>query len=275
MPVRAVAEGTVRPVGPLIWPELAALGVDAVVTARSGGVSSGPYASMNLGLHVGDDAAAVVENRRRAAALVGARLEDCVYCTQAHGRAVQRIGSADRGRGTVDAATAVADVDALVVGDPGVVAVVLMADCVPVLLVDPVARLLAVVHAGWRGTVADVVGATVDELRLAGADVGRIRAWIGPAVDPGRYQVGDDVRDAADERFGADTPAVVVPDGTGRWRFDLWTANELLLRRAGVAGGNVSRVAALPTGTTGGDRFFSDRDERPCGRFGLLARLRP
>jgi len=262
-------------VGPLLWPELDALGVDAVVTSRAGGVSTGVYGTMNLGRHVGDGVEAVTENRRRAAALVGARLEDCVFCTQAHGRSVVRVGRADRGRGTIDPATAVPDVDALVVCEPGVVGVVLMADCVPVLLLDPVARVLAVVHAGWRGTVADVVGATVAAMTGAGARTVRVQAWLGPAVDPTRYQVGDDVRSAAESRFGVATPTVVTPDGTGRWRFDLWTANELLLGRAGVEAARISRTGALPTGSAGGDRFFSDRDERPCGRFGLLARLRP
>ena len=224
-------------------------GVDAVVTDRWGGVSWGAYESLNLGLHVGDERSDVEENRRIAVGLVGGVPEELVSCTQVHGRDVV----------VVDDPGHAGDADALVTTTSGLVLMVLMADCVPVLLCDPGARVLACVHAGWRGTVADVVGATVDAMRSLGAV--DISAFLGPAVPVDRYEVGPEVADAAAE---AGVGAAMIGD-----HFDLWAANTILLERAGVT--DIDRSGCIPTG----DDYFSDRLQRPCGRFGLLARLRP
>jgi YfiH family protein len=252
------------------WPELTVLGVDALVTGREGGVSTGPYASLNLALHVGDDPANVIENRRRAAAALGATLDDLVFCAQSHGRDAATVTSADRGRGAHSLDDAVPG-DALVTVDPGVVLVVMVADCVPIVLVDLVARVLACVHAGWRGTVSGVTDSALDAMVDAGARRDRVLAFLGPAIPPERYQVGTEVADAASARFGDKLDRVLQPEGTGHWRFDLWSANELALVAGGVPIVHVSRAAAIPTG---GGRYFSDRAERPCGRFAALVRLR-
>jgi YfiH family protein len=257
----------------LTFPALAERGVTAVITTRAGGVSTGPYDSLNLGLHVGDDPAAVVENRRRAAAAVHSELDDLVFCNQAHGRVVVTVDAAARGRGARSMGDAVDGADALVTTSPEVTLAVLVADCVPMVLHHP-AGVLACVHAGWRGTVADVAGATVEAMAALGADPAAIVAAVGPAVAPDRYEVGDDVAAAARDRFGdgADLDDVLHPHPDGRWRFDLWAANRHLLRRAGVAEANIT-VADVATGSAGGDRFFSDRQARPCGRFAAVAHL--
>lgn len=255
----------------LTWPSFDDVGLDVVVTTRAGGVSDGPYASLNLGLHVGDHADRVVENRRRAAAAVGLDLADLVFCNQAHGRQVVVVDHTDRGRGTRSSEDAVPGADALVTSTPGVGLVVMVADCVPIVLFDPVARVLAGVHAGWRGTVARVAEATLDVMGSLGAEVGRILAAIGPAIPAARYQVGRDVADLAQAGLGAMADDVVRPDGTGRWSFDLWGANQRMLLEADIRPGNVV-LAALVTGA--GSPFFSDREVRPCGRFAALAALR-
>jgi polyphenol oxidase len=255
----------------LRWPIFDGHPVEVVVTTRGGGVSSGPYESLNLGLHVGDDADAVIENRRRAAAAIGLHLDDLVFCNQSHGRAVARIDASDRGRGTRSVDTAIPGADALVTHTPDVGLVVMMADCVPIVLFDPVTATLACVHAGWRGTVAGVVEETVQAMRARGARPEDLLAGIGPAIPVERYQVGPEVERAAREQLGPDADGVVLPDpDDGRWRFDLWEANRRLLRRAGLRGANIS-LAAMPTGDDG--PFFSDRAARPCGRFAALARL--
>ncbi|HTO01936.1 MAG TPA: polyphenol oxidase family protein, partial [Microthrixaceae bacterium] len=147
------------------WPLLDATRVvETVVTTRGGGVSTGVYESLNLGLHVGDDPAAVIENRSRAAGAIGLGLDDLVFCKQSHGRAVEHVGVADRGRGTRSDLDAIADTDAMVTTDAGVGLVIMVADCVPIVLVDPVSRVLACVHAGWRGTTQRVVTETVDRM---------------------------------------------------------------------------------------------------------------
>src|SRR6202050_265769 len=152
----------------LTWPALAASGADAAFTARAGGVSSGPYATLNLSLTVGDDPECVLENRRRLAAAVGARQADFVFARQVHGAGVRVVGDADRGSGSYTLDDAIPDVDALVTSTPGVVLAILTADCVPIVMHDPVAGVLACVHAGWRGTVARVpaaAGAAMEALR--------------------------------------------------------------------------------------------------------------
>lgn len=254
----------------LRWPALDELGVQAVVTTRHGGVSAGPYATLNLGAHVGDDPSAVVTNRARAAAAVGLGLDELVLCRQTHGRVVVEVGPGDRGRGARDEADAVPGADALVTSATGVGLVVMVADCVPVLLVDPAARVLAVVHAGWRGTVAGIVPAAVDHLVGLGADRARIVAAIGPAIAVEGYEVGDDVVSAARAAFGDALDEVVRPLTGGRLGFDLWAANRRQLTAAGVV---ADRVLSGERPTGDGTPFFSDRAARPCGRFALLARL--
>jgi len=258
----------------LAWPAFDRLDVDVLVTARDGGVSASPYQSLNLGLHVNDDDGNVVENRRRAVSALGGDLGDMVFCNQAHGRVVRVVTGQDRGCGVTDLGSAIAETDALVAAEPGIVLVVMVADCVPIVLYDPVAHVLACVHAGWRGTVARVTEAAVDALRDLGSRPHDVVAGVGPAVAPDRYQVGEQVAEAARTCFGAAVGEVIRPDGTGRWLFDLWAANRILLREAGLREENV-HVAAIPTGTAGGGRFFSDREVRPCGRFAAIARLRP
>lgn len=258
----------------LTWPAFDGLDLDVLVTTRIGGVSSGPYASLNLGLHVGDQGEDVLENRRRAAAALGADLRDMVFCDQAHGREVRVVSAADRGRGSLRLDDAIAQTDALVTAEPGVVLVVMVADCVPIVLYDPVAHVLACVHAGWRGTVARVSEAAVAAMRGLGASPENVIAGLGPAISPDRYQVGADVVGAAQRNLGGGAADVIRPDGTGKWLFDLWAANRIVLRAAGLADEHVS-VAATPTGTAGTGLFFSDREVRPCGRFAAVARLRP
>jgi hypothetical protein len=268
----------------LAWPSLDALGVDAFVTTRHGGVSAGPYATLNLGLHVGDDPADVLVNRRRVAAALGADLGDFVFGNQSHGRHVAVVSAADRGRGAFRLDDAVALTDALVTTDPGTVLAILTADCVPIILTDPQAGVLACVHAGWRGTVAGVTGAALHAMQGLGARPERIRAAIGPAVAADRYQVGPEVAAAAGRFFG-NTEGIMRRDasdssGAGRWLFDLPAANRRVIRDAGVpgsqiAGSGVSTASRAGMNSQGPELLFSDRAARPCGRFAAVARLRP
>ncbi len=258
----------------LAWPAFDPFGVDVLVSTRQGGVSRGEhgeYATLNLGLHVGDNAADVLENRRRVATAMSADPGDFVFCNQTHGRQVQVVTRADRGRGAFTAGNAVAGADALVTRDPGTILVIMVADCVPIVLYDPAAHVLACVHAGWRGTVAQVAQAALAAMSSLGARAANVIAGIGPAIPPGRYQVGDEVAAAARESLGSQAQEVIRPDGTGKWLFDLWTANRLLLQEAGVPERNI-QLAAVPTGSDPG-LFFSDRAARPCGRFAAVARL--
>lgn len=176
-----------------------------VFTDRMGGTSTGPYAELNLGGSVGDDPARVFENRRAVAAMV-----DCTglaLVRQVHGRDVAVL------RTIPDEPPAA---DAVITDQVGLAIAVQVADCVPVLLADLAGGRVAAVHAGWRGVVADVVGAALEEM----APEGPVQAWVGPAICPGCYEVSPEVRDevadqvpeaAASTRAG--TPAVDVRGG--------------------------------------------------------------
>jgi YfiH family protein len=254
----------------LSWPVFDAYALDALVTTRDGGVSTGSYQSLNLGLLVGDDPAAVLTNRARVAAATGSSLDDFVFCQQSHQPNVQIVTAEHRGRGARTMADAIAATDALVTAVPGITLAVLAADCVPLVLFDPVARVLACVHAGWGGTVRGVTPAAVEAMRTLGAEPTRIIAGIGPAIHPDRYQVGAEVAALAEQAFGNQVDAVVRPDGTGKWLFDLWQANAVQLTTAGVPVDQVY-IAGRDTGPS--TPFFSHRSEAPCGRFAAVARM--
>jgi purine-nucleoside/S-methyl-5'-thioadenosine phosphorylase / adenosine deaminase len=275
-PARIRAAGALRL---LTWPALAASGADAVVTTRAGGVSAGPYATLNLSLSVGDDPARVLENRRRLAQALGAGPEDFVFARQVHGSAVRVVGEADAGSGAFSLDDAIPDADALVTRSPGVLLAILTADCVPIVLYDPVAGVLACVHAGWRGTVARVSAAALAAMQTLGSRPSQVIAGVGPAASPARYQVGADVHGAVTDAFGPAAAADFIrPDDVpDRWLLDLWAANRFLLLEAGVPAAQV-HVTDLPTGpldptATSDGYFFSDRAARPCGRLALVARL--
>ena len=206
------------------------------------------------------------------------------------------VGEADRGSGAFSLDDAIADTDALVTTAPGVVLAILTADCVPIVLHDPVAGVLACVHAGWRGTVARVCAAAVAAMTSLGSCPPSVVAGLGPAASPARYQVGPDVHHAVTQAFGPAAADFIRPDPTapaspgtpGRWLLDLWAANRHALREAGLPDHQI-HTTDLPTGPTdptapidptsstdptGPGYFFSDRAARPCGRLALVARLR-
>ena len=150
---------------------------------------------------MGDDPGCVLENRRRLAAAFGAAPGDFVFARQVHGAGVRVVAEADRGSGAFRARRRRSGrraADALVTTSPGVVLAILTADCVPIVLHDPVAGVLACVHAGWRGTVAGVTAAALAAMQGLGTRPSDVVAGIGPAVGADRYQVGPDVHEAVD-----------------------------------------------------------------------------
>ena len=177
---------------------------------RPGGVSEPPYASLNLADHVGDNAQAVAENRRILAAHAGLPFDQLAIMNAAHGNDVAEA----TGPGVITG------VDALICRTPGLGVVALAADCVPLALVDDQAGVVAAVHSGWRGVVANVAAAAVEAMIAIGADPGRIVARIGPAICPGCYEVSEEVAMAVGEvsqqaraRTRSGTPAVDVQAG--------------------------------------------------------------
>ncbi|MDY7099956.1 MAG: peptidoglycan editing factor PgeF [Actinomycetota bacterium] len=245
----------------------------ACVTSRHGGVSVGAYGSLNLAFHVPDEPAAVIENRRRACAALGLPLEALTMARQVHADDIAVVDDTHRGAGSTDDASAVGEADALITATPGVLIGVMVADCVPVVVADPSRRVVAVAHAGWRGTVAKVVTRVVETLiDRFGSAPGDLVAGIGPAIGPASYQIGPEVADAARAAFPAN-PELLRTAVDGSTHLDLWRANAVQLEVMGVAAERIE-VAGVDT-RTATDEFFSDRAERPCGRFMALAAIGP
>jgi YfiH family protein len=215
-------------------------------STRNGGVSEGPYASLNLGRRSGDDVARVDENRRLLCAELDVDSELLALNYQVHSGAARRAEAGVRGEHRADA---------LWTDEPGVPIAALAADCVPVALVRrDGAPAAAVAHAGRLGILAGIVEATVEAVG------GTLAAAIGPSAGPCCYEVDEDVAEPYRERFGAD-----ILDGR---RLDLWRAVETTLRTAGVA--DVHRVDVCTICNP--DRFFSHRrDGKPRGLQGVVA----
>lgn len=227
--------------------------VRALQTTRPGGVSVGDWASLNFGLHVGDDPVAVRANRERLVA-AGALPAEPVWLEQVHGNDVVRLGVQDVGRPVPPRA------DAAWTSEAGVVCCVMTADCLPVLFCDTAGRRVAVAHAGWRGLAGGVIAATVEAM-----GGGELLAWLGPAISQPAYEVGHEVRDACIAQDPAAAEAFEA-NANGRWQADLYSLARRALLRAGVAaihGGGfcTSRDSA---------RFFSHRRAAPCGRMATL-----
>lgn len=260
--------GTAVDVPLLTWSIFDGHGVRAAVTTRDGGVSSGAYASLNLGIHTEDDRSSVRVNRERVAAAFAVTPHDLVFSRQVHGAVVNTVTAADTGHPIDEPAALVGD--AMITAEPGPVLVIMVADCVPLVLFDPVRRVAAGVHAGWPGTVAGVTRATVEQLVADGTDPADLLVGIGPSIHPDRYQVGPEVAEQARAAFGERADEVIRPDGTGRWLFDLWRGNIIQLTEAGVRPDAIE-LAGLDTGP--GTPFFSHRSEGPTGRFAALVQL--
>jgi YfiH family protein len=220
---------------------------------RAGGVSEGRYASLNCGLGSGDEREAVLENRRRAAAALGARAERLVTLFQIHSPEVMQV---DRPWPATERPRA----DALVTATPGVVLGVLTADCAPVLFADPKARVVGAAHAGWKGAIGGVTEATLDAMERLGADRRNIRAAVGPAIGAKSYEVGPEFP----QPFLAQDPANAAffePGAGDRQLFDLKAYVARRLTLAGV--GDV----VLDEADTAADaqRFFSYRRTTKAG----------
>ncbi len=231
-------------------PSFAPLGVDAFFTDRSGGVSEGPYASLNLALHVGDDEHDVLENRQRVAGAIGATIDSLLFVNQVHG---DRVFDASTSNGNVDA-----DADALFCSTPHVALAILVADCVPILLADD--HHVAVVHAGWRGLRSSVISNAVG--KFTGSR--NIHALLGPSISRDHYEVGPEVAD-----LFRHVPNAIINGSGDRSFLDLRgvAAHQLL-----ALGLNDANVAIAAASTDSGVTFFSDRAFRPCGRFALVAK---
>lgn len=231
------------------WP--APANVRACVTTRAGGVSQAPFDSLNLGDHVGDEPAAVAENRRRLAGLYGIRP---AWLRQVHST---RVVEADPSKQP--------EADASWSATPGIACTAMTADCLPALFTDRTGTRVAAAHAGWRGLANGVLEATVASF---GAPPGDILVWLGPAIGPGAFEVGEEVRDAFTSRHREAASAFVPGAQPGKLMADIYALARLRLASVGVQavyGGGLCTVSD--------SRWFSYRRAARTGRFASLVWL--
>jgi polyphenol oxidase len=247
----------------LVAEDLLADGVVAAFTGRAGGASEAPRDTLNLGLRVGDDLRRALANRRRVATVLGLAGRPWALARQVHSAEVLVVEAARLGQGPPEAKPPLGDADGLVTADPGVVLAVLTADCAPVLLADPAARVVGAVHAGWRGLAAGVVEAGVAALAGLGADPGACVGLVGPAIGGCCYEVGLDVRATVGDRY----PAALATTRDGRPALDPAAGAAQALERAGIGQVRVAGECSFDLE----DRYFSHR--RDNGRTGRQAGL--
>lgn len=220
----------------LKYPMLTELGVvKHGFSTRLGGVSQGCYESMNLSFARGDREEDVRENFRRIAKAIGVRCEDMVFSQQTHTTNVRVVTDADRGMGMVRPLE-YQDVDGLVTNVPGICLVTFYADCVPLFFVDPVKRVIGLSHSGWRGTVGKIGKRTVELMEKEyGCNPGEIYAAIGPSICQDCYEVSEEVVEQFRQQFHpSDWERLFYQKENGRFQLNLWNANELILREAGI-----------------------------------------
>jgi len=221
---------------------------------RQGGVSTGPYATLNCSLSSGDALESVLENRARAARALGASPAALVGVTQVHGAtAVQVTECWAPGTGP--------RADAMVTDRPGIALGIITGDCAPILLADAEAGVVGAAHAGWRGAAAGVIEATIAAMADLGAIPARIVAAIGPCIQQGSYEVGADLRDTVLAASPNSAPRFAPGRRDGRWQFDLPGYCAARLAAAGVQ--HLDTVEADTAAEE--DRFFSHRRRTLAG----------
>ena len=219
-------------IGKLEYTTSDSIAVPHCFSTRLGGVSEGYLSSLNLGIHRGDKPENVERNYRILGDAVGFAPEDLVLTRQTHSDIVRRVGRMDCGVCLEDGACP--ECDALVTNEPGVGLVVFTADCTPILLHDPVTGAVGAVHAGWRGTVAEIAAKTVEAMaEYYGVKPENIVAAIGPNIGGCCFETSDDVPEALRACLGEDAEEFIRPKGE-KYLVDLKGANKKILERAGV-----------------------------------------
>lgn len=205
------------------------------ISTREGGVSEGIYRSMNLSFTRGDDPEHVMENYRRMGKAIGVKVENMVCSAQTHTTNVKVVTREDAGKG-VTRESDYTDVDGLITNIPGICLVTFYADCVPLLFVDPVKRVVASSHSGWRGTVAKMGKVTVETMQeVFGCLPKDIYAAIGPSICQECYEVSEDVVEEFKRNFEEqDWKTLFYAKDNGKYQLNLWSANERILLEAGI-----------------------------------------
>lgn len=240
-------------------------------STREGGLSNTPYKSLNLGIKTKDDLGVVVDNTKRLCEAVGVDFEALVVSDQVHEDTVLIVTEEDKGKGFARERD-YRDVDALITNVSGIPLISYYADCVPLFIVDPIKGVVALAHAGWKGTVLKIGNKTIAKMiEVFKSRVEDIIVVIGPSIGQCCYEVDESVINKFNTNF-TDTSSFVIPKDNGKYMLDLSSANSLALKEIGILDRNI----VLSQLCTGCDRtlFFSHRMEGPyTGRMASIIQL--
>lgn len=248
-------------------------GVDLAFSTRHGGVSSGVFNSLNMGLHVGDGDDAVIENRRRILEIFHSPLTNGVCCQQVHGHDVIRVNSNDRGKGAFKLGQVLADCDAMITNTPGVYLMSFYADCVPIYFWDHVHRVIGTAHGGWKGTMGGIAVNTLQSMSEEyGSSPSEVEVFIGPGIGPCCFEIQPDLAAKVNAEFKS-LHDIITMDSGGAYTWDLQETNRQLLINSGVEPSRIY-VCRLCTACHT-DKFYSYRRENgETGRMGAIIGLR-
>ena len=235
------------------------------VFSRLGGGSPIPWKSLNLGGTVGDDPVRVQKNKDILLGAIGYSSKQLSQVHQVHSAKVEIVTGPDNNKSGLPQA------DAMITNIPGILLLMRFADCVPILFYDPVNKAAGIAHAGWQGTVKEVAFAVVNEMKKQyGTNPSDLIAGIGPSIGPDHYQIGIDVIDAVKDTYGNNWDQVLTP-GPDEVKFNLWKANEITLRKAGV---NDIETAGICTFCSVAEWFSHRGENGKTGRFAAVIGLK-
>lgn len=228
------------------------------VSSRAGGYSEGPFARLNLGFHVGDSSYKVLQNRQKLSAATGIDLFWFTFANQTHSGNVAVVDAASRGKGATEIRTSLENTDGMVTNVERICLCVQVADCVPVLIYDPVEHVIAAVHAGWRGILRRIVPRAVEKMiQHYGCRAENLVAGIGPSNGPCCYEVEDDVRRETLQSLGTLNGIISPSQNPGKYIFDQWNAVHIQLIDVGLREKNIE-ISGI-CNQCQAETFFSNR----------------
>ena len=243
-------------------------------STRLGGVSDGIFASMNLSYTRGDEKAAVDENYRRIAGLLGCEPEDIVCSDQTHTTNIRVVEEKDKGKGIIRPKD-YTDIDGLITNVPGIVLATFYADCVPLFFIDTEKKAVGLSHSGWRGTVGRMGQCTIEAMQKAyGTRPEDVIAAIGPSICQDCYEVSEDVADAFYREFHGPGhgEAILLSKGNGKYQLNLWRANQIVLEEAGVLPEKI-QVTDICTCCNPAYLFYNSESQGKRGNLGAFLGL--
>ena len=243
-------------------------------TTRKGGVSQGIFESLNLSFTRGDDKKAVEENFQRVAEVMEAKCHQFVFSDQTHTNHVRTITKEDAGNGLTKEKTFF-DIDGMITNEPGLVLSTFYADCVPLYFLDPVNHVIGLSHSGWRGTVGKIGKVTIEAMEKEyGTNPKELLCAIGPSICQACYEVSEDVAVEFQKAFSDQVKEILYQKENGKYRLDLWKANEIIFLEEGVLKENIA-VSKLCTCCNSSYLFSHRASQGKRGNLGAFFMIKP